>query len=477
MSKIYYETINGVVDPKRRKFKSFFIRSMSILFGIGLVSKISSKLILILLDNTIIPYYLAALVNSCNKVSKVSFGLGIALLSLTALVLIVQFLYFNGNKYNTGKPILRYNQLKIQNQIESGLIDEGIINPKIKTPNTFEVGEVIANLDYIEPFIMIEVIGDTAKKMNSIESLINSNLRNKFSDFIVDDIEQSIDGRWYTFYLRDSSISLRWRPTNLKDMIPKNPYILKLMENVHWDISKNCHGLVTGSTGSGKTFMFYGLLVQIFLSGSTIFICDPKVSGLVRLSDFLPPNHVLSKTEDITELISKAINIMKQRQQQINSLAKQNGKFDVDFTHFPEMKPIYIVIDEVASLFTSFQSEKDKKTFLHNLTQLIMMSRSAGICILLLTQQGNVQALGGNSSIREQLSLRILLGSSSQQSRTMTFGDGFEYPKTRFVQGEGLILLDGVNNTPSLIETTDLTNLGDDLYTIFKEAYKIGHNR
>lgn len=477
MSRIYYETKNGVVNPRTRKLKLFFIQSLIILFGIGLISKLSSQFISISLNNRLLSYNLETINSIINKSSNVAFGLGMALLSLTLVFSIVQFLYFNGNKYSIGKPILRYNQLKIQKQIENGLIDEGIINPKIKTPNTFEVGDVIANLDDKKPFIIIEVIGDTAKRMNNIESLINASLRKKFSDFIVNDIEQSTDGRWYTFFLRDSSRSLRWMPTTLKDMIPEKPHTLKLMDNTHWDISKDCHGLITGSTGSGKTFMFYGLLVQILLSGSKVFICDPKVSGLTRLSDFLPTNQVTSKTEDIIELISKAIKIMKERQQEINKLAKANGKFDVDFTHFPEMKPIYIVIDEIASLFTSFQSEKDKKTFSQDLTQLIMMSRSAGICLLLLTQQGNVQAFGGNSSIRDQLSLRILLGSSSQQSRTMTFGDGFEYPKTRFDQGEGLFLLDGVNSTPSLIETTDLTNLGDDLYAIFKKAYEIGSSR
>ncbi|GEM_PF-5801148 len=476
MAKIYFETNDGVVNPKRRKLKLFFLRSMLILFGLGFLCKTLSKLAVGLLDNTTIPSFLQTLINFCNKVSKLSFGLGIVLLSIFSLILLVYFLYFNGNKYNIGNPILRYNQFRVQKQVEIGLIDEGIINPKIKSPSSFEVGEVIANLDDNEPFIMIEVVGNTAKKLNSITALINASLRNKFSNLIVDDIDQSIDGRWYIFYLRDSSKSIRWLPTNLNDMIPQTPYKLRLMEKVNWDISKSPHALITGSTGSGKTFIFYGLLIQIFLSGSSVFICDPKVSGLSRLSDFLPPRHVSSKTEDITELISNSLNIMKKRQQQINDFAKTQGKFDIDFTHFPEMKPIYIVIDEVASLFTSFQSEKDKKTFINDLTQLIMMSRSAGICLLLLTQQGNVQALGGNSSIRDQLSLRILLGSSSPQSRIMTFGDGFEYPKTRFEQGKGLFLLDGVNNTPALIETTDLNNLGDDLYTIFKKAYEIGNN-
>lgn len=479
MAKIYKETKKGKINPRvfwmKNVFIKVFILNLAFSFLTKLLIVVTKKIFLIFNKNTL-PQSISNFINYCYIALKINIWSGIIIASLTSLILVIWFLYFGKNKYNKGQLLIRFNQFIIEKQIEQALIDENFINKKSKSPNIFEVADVIVNLDSHRPFIMIEIVGDTTKKFISIESLINASLKNKFKHFIVNDISQSNDGRWWTFYLIDSCKSIRWNPNTLEDMIPENQYTLKLQDNTFWDISKNCHALITGSSGSGKTYTVYGLLIQMFLSGcaENVFIVDPKLTGLSRFSDFLPAGHVSSNTKEISMMISDAVHSMKERQTQINMLAKKNEVFDVDFTNFSEMKPQFIIIDELASLMSSFENEKDKKTFINNLTQLTMMSRSAGICLILLTQQPNVNSFGGSSIIREQLSLRILLSSSSLQTRTMIFGEGFEYSKTQFERSKGLFLLDGINSRPSLIETTNLSALGSDMYAVFKEAYEIG---
>jgi DNA segregation ATPase FtsK/SpoIIIE-like protein len=202
------------------------------------------------------------------------------------------------------------------------------------------------------------------------------------------------------------------------------------------------------------------------------YIIDPKRADLSSLSTILPEGHVTSDAEMALHLMDEFVALMQKRQRSITMYALKHHLFAADFRAVPTMKPTYIFIDEVAALMASFVDSKAAKAFNANLKQLIMKARSAGIIVVLVTQQPNAQAIP--TDIRDQLGLRILLGSGSTQSRMMTFGDGFEYPITRFKQGSGLFLLDGVVHTPSLIETADLSLLGSDLLKMFNQAYKYG---
>ncbi|MDF2909943.1 MAG: hypothetical protein K0Q56_824, partial [Sporolactobacillus laevolacticus] len=154
-------------------------------------------------ENTLIEFLHSVM----NNVIRVLFITGGATLFLFFLIRIVQFLY-QGNPYNRGKLFLRYKQRTLAHQVKKAMIDTGIVNPRYQS-NGFEVADVYPNLDKHSIFIRIEVVGDTAKELENIESLINATTKKKFANLVVHDLSQYKNGRWFTIQLRDSSVSQR----------------------------------------------------------------------------------------------------------------------------------------------------------------------------------------------------------------------------------------------------------------------------
>lgn len=378
---------------------------------------------------------------------------------------------FRGNPYNRGHFILRWRQRKMSRLLQQAMIDEGITNPRQGRLGV-EVGDVYPNLAPDKMFGDIEIVGDTASDLAKVKNLINASLREEFSSLIVDDEVRTRNGRWHTFTLIDTSISMRSVPKNIRELIPENLHTLKLSEDVLWDISTNNSALIAGIKGSGKTYFTMGLIAQILCLNCDLYIADPKHSDLINLKSILPDGHVVSATNDILAMFKNAVDIMHERQHLITELAMKDRQLAVDFTTYG-LKPVFIILDEVASFIAELDNAQAKQ-FMAHLKILAMKSRSAGVTLILTTQQPNAKALP--TDIREQLSLRLLLGVSTLENRQMVFGTGFEYTDTNFPQGSGLYLLDGKANTPRYIETMDLSEIGDISHSldVYEDAKKLG---
>ncbi|GGL63036.1 FtsK/SpoIIIE domain-containing protein [Sporolactobacillus putidus] len=463
MSKIKYASNERKSIVTLMKHPAFWVLSSFCFIALSLVAlKFAEKV-----DEI---YKLPAVTDVLFNIGAYCLIFGIAILVIMVAACVIRFLYF-GNPYNRGLIGIRWNQFLMARQIRRGMIDTGVINPRQKSGG-FEVGDIHPNLDKVKPFVRIEVVGNTSDQLEKTQSLLNASLRKKFDKYIVIDIDQDNAGRWFTFYLRDSSVSQRFVPLHLKELVPKTFYELRIMKKTVWNVAKSPHALIAGQTGSGKTYAVYGLLFQVLLAGADVYIIDPKRADLLSLNSVLPKGHVASGTEQALELMNHFVSLMHQRQDAISTYAQKHHIFAADFRAIPDMKPTYIFIDEVAALTASFTDSKELKVFNANMKQLVMKARSAGIIVILITQQPNAQAIP--TDVRDQLGLRILLGTGSTQARMMTFGDGFEYFRIHFEQGAGLFLLDGVVHTPSQIETADLSNLGDDLLSLFQQAYEYG---
>lgn len=444
---------------RTHKFLSSILFASPCFFG----AHVSSEIALRILKNEFpLPH---SFVTELNQLAEGLFITGFLSLFITAMFTIISFLFL-GNPFNRGNIKLRWKQHQMRKQIQQGLIDEGVVNPRNKRTGV-EVGDIFPDLSEDSLFVRVEVVGATANDLKKVEGLVNASLRGRFENLIIKDISQDDNGRWYTFYLTNTAISKRLSPETLDDLIPKHSHILQLMKNVSWDVSKAPHALITGGTGSGKSYFVYGLILQILLSNSEIFVADPKRAELSNLKYILPQGTVSSDSQTIAELVQKLVITMHERQDKITVQAKQLKKMGVDFTDF-DMNPMYLFIDEVGALMASFEDAKQSKSFIANLKQLAMKGRSAGIILVLITQQANATTIP--TDIRDQLGLRILLGTSLVQNRLMVFGDGFDYPRTNFPRGTGLFLLEGVTTTPSRIETTNLTSLSNEPLELFYQA-------
>lgn len=74
------------------------------------------------------------------------------------LVLGLLSVFFFSNPFNRGNFKLRWNQQKMAKQIQQGLIDEGIVNPRNKSYGV-EVADIFPDLSEQSLSVFVEVVG------------------------------------------------------------------------------------------------------------------------------------------------------------------------------------------------------------------------------------------------------------------------------------------------------------------------------
>lgn len=226
-------------------------------------------------------------------------------------------------------------------------------------------------------------------------------------------------------------------------------YEIPIQKNLVYSFAKNPHLLITGGTGSGKSYFTNYLITMASLKGANLFICDPKNSDLAGLSRVISNHKVVSEAQEILNLIREYKEIMDNRYAYINELKEKKNLFSGDFTDF-DIPVALLVIDELGSLMSQFQ-KKEKDEFKAILKQVINKGRQAGCNVCLITQRANAENIP--TEIRDQMSFRCFLGEPKQQDKIMVFGDGYEYIKRVYDVGEGLFYLDGKTDNPALLQT------------------------
>lgn len=214
---------------------------------------------------------------------------------------------------------------------------------------------------------------------------------------------------------------------------------IELDSNKVWNFSKVPHALISGSTGSGKTFMIYYLIFEYARRNAEIFIIDPKRSDLLNLAHCFPngKSKIASTPNNIARLLREINQVMNNRYEVMFQSSKNSlGKNYLDF----DLKPIVIVFDEVAAAME--EDKKVGKEIDSLLKQLILKGRQAGVFVILSTQKPNAEAI--STVIRDQIGLRIALGQLSKNGYKMTLGDDWnELPSGETGIGKGFIYIEG----------------------------------
>ncbi len=185
----------------------------------------------------------------------------------------------------------------------------------------------------------------------------------------------------------------------------------------YWDTAEHPHGIVTGQTGSGKSYLLRWIIEQAQESAD-VWIADGKNSG-----DF--DSFTIERSEagpvDCTAMCEEAAGLISGRQ--------------VDFD-----RPLLIVVDEAAAITLRMAGDvtKDvrerKDRFLSSLSSISLMGRSAGVHLLVALQRADADVLGG--ATRDQFGFRAALGWSSGDGYRMVLGDSQLLPPTN-PTGEG----------------------------------------
>lgn len=211
---------------------------------------------------------------------------------------------------------------------------------------------------------------------------------------------------------------------------------------VVYDPTKTPHILVAGGTGSGKSVFISFLVLELLNKKSDIFICDPKNADLGSLSVFLGENRVATTPNNIARVIRSAVEEMQKRYEYMNDPA--NFKYGSNFVDH-DMKQIWVIFDEMGAFVATATDKRSKEVVnevMDGIKQLILLGRQAGVFVLIAGQQMRAENL--SSELRDNLGLRIALGSNSLDGYRMVVGNAM--PETIppiDVKGSGLLYMQG----------------------------------
>lgn len=190
------------------------------------------------------------------------------------------------------------------------------------------------------------------------------------------------------------------------------------------DIKKMPHGLIAGSTGSGKSVCINSIIVSLLYKATPeqvrLLLIDPKMVELApynHLPHLVTP--VVTEAKQATAALKWAVEEMEKRY----ALFVDAGVRDIDRynqTTDDTLPYIVIVIDELADLM--MVSPQDVEDCIIRIAQ---KARACGIHLLLATQRPSVDVITGN--IKANVPTRLAFAVFSQvDSRTILDQSGAE---------------------------------------------------
>ena len=195
------------------------------------------------------------------------------------------------------------------------------------------------------------------------------------------------------------------------------------------------HFLISGASGSGKSYFANELVIQAILKGWEVTVLDIKRSyGLYK--DFIEYKYEL---DDILEKIHSVESEMALRMKELQPHLDKNPRvLAVDIGY----KPMLVVIEEYISLQASL--DKKKKEELERIVKNIsVLARQSNIHLMIVLQSAGTENI--QSTTRSNLT-KILLGNAQSNIVNATFGNGVDIPNihTKMNKGEGLVQLDRI---------------------------------
>lgn len=222
-----------------------------------------------------------------------------------------------------------------------------------------------------------------------------------------------------------------------------------LGKHMTWNWRSAPHGLITGGTGSGKSYFLLFLFKCFNSIHADIRIIDPKKSDLYKLGIFLSVPTACEPNQ-IAKLLRETEEVMDQRYMDMEQIGADYYTLGLN--------PCFIFFDEAMAFFGGSADEKLKKECRKALLSIVAKGRQAGVNVILSAQRPDTEFLGGGA-VRDQLGMRVALGNLSRTGIEMVYGNDYKDIKPRFSgKGEGLIYVDGFTHEPMEFKTPRLRN-------------------
>lgn len=392
----------------------------------------------------------------------------VVLWSLVAILTIWRVYLLTKSVIKAGTIGKYITQKKVEKAVTKSLLATMSVNrlqdtPYISVPS-------VAACDSRPSHISVEV--EKLAGMYDVEKMtedINASFRGKLGAYAVTSAMITTDGLTYKFVLEDVATDKTWRPATLED-VQAEPYILKLQEGLSVNLAERAHVAVWGKTGSKKTTVLLGMVLQLFTMGADVRFIDGK-DEFSSFKSFYPAEKIVSDPDHVFEQLEDILAIIKQRQRIMADEVQKRGKMGLKASEVG-LKPVVVVADEIGSIVALMDSKQSKK-FVADLTAIIQRGRSVGVSVIASTQDPSTDTLP--QKIRQQFSTKILLGSSNGDTQRMAFGESVTAGDVEDFRG--FYTCDGLTNQPMKFYVCDLYSCGFNVLEKFKKAYEIDFNR
>jgi DNA segregation ATPase FtsK/SpoIIIE, S-DNA-T family len=219
-------------------------------------------------------------------------------------------------------------------------------------------------------------------------------------------------------------------------------------------LQKMPHGLIAGSTGSGKSVCVNSILTSIVYKASPeevrLLLIDPKMVELAPYNDI--PHlaaPVITDPKEATEGLKWAVLEMERRyecfaEEGARDISRYNEKMDRSGQTDKRLPYLLIVVDELADLMMVSPQEVED-----SICRIAQKARACGIHLLVATQRPSVDVITG--LIKANIPTRVAFSVSSQaDSRTILDGGGAE----RLLGKGDMLLLESGRSKPVRIQGT-----------------------
>lgn len=295
---------------------------------------------------------------------------------------------------------------------------------------------------------------------------INASFRGEMSGYVVTSAMITDDGLAYKFVLEDVAIDKTWRPASMKSV--KAPaYRLKLQKGLIIKLDEQPHIAVWGKTGSKKTTVLLGIVLQLFGMGADVRFIDGK-DEFSAFETFYEGGKIVSEVDDVLNQIDSLLAIIKKRQKIIAQEVQKRKKIGLKASEVG-LRPVVVVADEIGSIVALMDS-KQAKRFINGLVAIIQRGRSVGVSVIASTQDPSVDTLP--QKIRQQFSTKILLGSANGDIQRMAFGEVATVGDVEDFRG--YYVCDGKTNQPMKFFVCDLYSHRFNELEAFRQAYEMG---
>lgn len=298
-------------------------------------------------------------------------------------------------------------------------------------------------------------------------NLENVNLSSALGRYIVETQYLSDDENWWIFEIEDSQTDRRLVFNSYKDFQKycqtQDDYSLFVDKKLTVPIASL---LLVGSTGTGKTYSAYSLVLQ-FLNWKikpTLYFADPKNSSLCVMGKKISPERTAGTIDEIIEQLEAFHVEMEKRKAALQE--KLEERLDADFRDW--QMPAYIFIFDEYAAFQSAVNTLDKRVrdrISRLMRDIVLEGRQLGFFVWILMQKSDSTDIP--TAIRDNLIFKVVLGSATNTTYMTAFEHAADLPKRKYGPGQGLYFYQGLTQKPKI---TSFPTLRFDILAATNEA-------